>query len=280
MTHSPAIMRFLPKSFQQMQLPKLALLLLLLLLLGIGAAPSYLTGHWRWAHPPKDAAFKQLRNLENTELNLPGWKTRKRQTVPIGGHEWLAQEIEAESLVLSPPQSLNSTASRLSAPEPARAVLLLTAPRSEKNQPEVEWMDINGFQRWTTDSARLSRFTVDVENSAAVKLGSDSKTSAKSPIPVKARFLRGWNQQQTFAVLQWYAWPAGGSPAPSDWFWADRAAQLRNARQPWVAVCLLIPIEPLGEIDTVWPMAESLAQTVQAALIKGPLTAEPRSPGK
>ncbi|HEY9858093.1 MAG TPA: cyanoexosortase B system-associated protein [Candidatus Obscuribacterales bacterium] len=263
MTRSPTVMWSLPKSWQQLQLPKIAVLLLLLLLLGLGAAPSYFTGHWRWAHPPKNLAFKQLRNLQKTELALPGWKTTKRQTVPIGGHKWLVQELQAQSLTV--PSSLPNA-------EPARAVLLLASPSGDSSQPEVEWMDINGFQRWNTDSVRLSKFTVDAGTALTpTSLGNNSQGWA--PVQVKARFLRGWNQQQTFAVLQWYAWPAGGSPAPSDWFWADRKAQLQNARQPWVAVCLLIPIEPLGDIESAWPTAQSLAQTVQAALITGPLTA-------
>ena len=239
-------MRSFPKSWQQLQLPKIAVLLLLLALLGVAAVPSYFTGQWRWAQPPKSQAFKQLRHLQKTELALPGWTTTKRQVVPIGGHKWLVQEIQSQSLTIP---------SNLSQSQPARAVLLLTGPSGDSSQPEVEWMDINGFQRWNTDSSRLSKFTVDPAN-----------------VIVKARFLRGWTQQQTFAVLQWYAWPAGGSPAPSDWFWADRKAQLQNSRQPWVAVCLLVPIEPLGDIESVWPVTQSLAQTVQAALIKGPLT--------
>jgi cyanoexosortase B-associated protein len=253
----------LPKSWQQLQLPKIAVLLLLLLLLGVAAAPSYFTGHWSWAHPPKNLAFKQLRNLPKTELALPGWKTTKRQTVPLGGHKWLVQELQAEALTVP---------SNLSESEPARAVLLLTSPGEDSSQPEVEWMDINGFQRWNTDSARLLKFTVEAKDAAITTTGTDRPSQRYLPVQVKARFLRGWNQQQTFAVLQWYAWPAGGSPAPSDWFWADRKAQLQDARQPWVAVCLLVPIEPLGDIESAWPLAQSLAQTVQATLIAGPLT--------
>lgn len=251
------------KSWQQLQLPKIAVLLLLLSLLGVAAIPSYFSGQWRWANPPKNQAFKQLRHLQKTELALPGWTTTQRQVVPIGGHKWLVQEIQSQSLTVP---------GNLSKSEPARAVLLLTGPRGDNNQPEVEWMDINGFQRWNTDSVRLSKFTVSAENLAATGTTQEANSPEQLPIQVKARYLRGWTQQQTFAVLQWYAWPAGGSPAPSDWFWADRKAQLQNARQPWVAVCLLIPIEPLGEIESVWPVAQSLAQTVQAALIKGPLT--------
>ena len=255
-------MQSFPKSWRQLQVPKIAVLLLLLLLLGIAATPSYLTGHWRWAHPPKSLAFKQLRHLPKTELTIPGWQTTQRQVVPIGGHKWLVQEIQAQSV--ANPNSLSSQA-------PAKAALFLTAPSGDTSQPEVEWMDINGFQRWNTDSLRLSKFTVSSAELAATATG-QKLTSEPLPVRVKARFLRGWTQQQTFAVLQWYAWPTGGSPAPSDWFWADRKSQLQNARQPWVAVCLLIPIEPLGDIESVWPVAQSLAQTVQAALITGPLT--------
>jgi cyanoexosortase B-associated protein len=48
---------------------------------------------------------------------------------------------------------------------------------------------------------------------------------------------------------------------------ADRMAQLSQQRAAWVAVNVLIPIEPLGKIEKVEDRASSLSQTVQAALM-------------
>jgi cyanoexosortase B-associated protein len=84
-------------------------------------------------------------------------------------------------------------------------------------------------------------------------------------VSVKARFFRAWNQQ-TFAVVQWYAFNNGGHFSPANWFWQDQLAQLSDRRVPWVAVCLKIPIEPLGELKDAQSVAESLAKTVQTQL--------------
>ncbi|NJK39325.1 MAG: cyanoexosortase B system-associated protein [Oscillatoriales cyanobacterium SM2_3_0] len=73
--------------------------------------------------------------------------------------------------------------------------------------------------------------------------------------------------KQTYAVLEWYAWPSGGSPAPSHWFIADRKAQLSGNRAPWVAVGVLIPIKPLGNIEEAQSLAQSLGEEVQTALM-------------
>jgi cyanoexosortase B-associated protein len=128
----------------------------------------------------------------------------------------------------------------------------------------VEWSDVSGFQNWETDSDRSVDFTV------------------KNPATkVTAQFFRGLTKRQqgssqetrrqTYAVLQWYAWSTGGHPAPSQWFFADRAAQWQNRRIPWVAVSILVPIEPLDTIEQHWSEVESLAQTIQSTLMSSVL---------
>lgn len=233
-------MIFPPKLLKQCQLSRVAVLVFLLVLVGVGAIPGYLTGHWRWASLPPVVNLKQLRNLRQTGLELPGWQSRLHRDVEIGGHKWLVQEILRDSKMV--------------------AILLLLPQNGPKDQPQVEWMDIINFHRWQTDADRNVRFTVEV-----------AATLEKQPTTVEAEFFRGWDQQQTFAVLEWYAWPKGGSPVPSHWFWQDRLAQLSNRRVPWVAVCLHIPIEPRGDLERVRPLATSLGQTVQAALIAAAL---------
>ncbi|MCU0550093.1 MAG: cyanoexosortase B system-associated protein [Leptolyngbya sp. Prado105] len=111
------------------------------------------------------------------------------------------------------------------------------------DQPQVEWTDLEGSQGWKTDSYRQ------------VQLDS-----------ITVEFHRAWTQNQTYAVMRWYAWTNGGHPAPLQWFVSDRLAQWQNRRSPWVAVSVLLPIEPLAEIEPHRTTLESLAQTVQSTL--------------
>ncbi len=239
----------IPKSMRSPILPRIALLCFLLVLLLIGAVPSYWTGNWSWVKPPPVANLKQLKELRQTGLDLPGWKTLEQKTATLGGHKWSVQAIQRDS------------------PKPVRLMLF---PQSDhKSQPQVEWVDVNEFERWKTDSYKKMQFVVEasqLENSTGA-----SKLIVRPAAEVEASFFRAWNRQQTMAVLQWYAWHGGGSPAPSRWFWADRLAQLQRNRVPWVAVCLQIPIEPLGDIEASRQTAESLAKMVQSALMLGPL---------
>lgn len=227
-------------------IPKIILLLFLLVLLVAGAVPGYLKGQWRWQAPPQVANLKALKNLQKTGLELPGWQTLTQAVIPVSGHQWSLQQIQRD------PQT--------------QAILLLHPQPSSKDQPQVEWVDLKGLRwwqsvqtrQWKTDRYRRSQITVEGQ-----------------PFKIEAQFFRSWIQERnfsgTYAVLQWYAWPRGGHPDPSRWFWADQIAQWQGRRVPWIAVSIMIPIEPLGEIEPVWPLAQSLAQTVQAALIAGPL---------
>lgn len=216
---------------QERSKTQIILVLLLFFLLIIGAVPGYLQGgNWTWLDLPQVENINQIKNVLKTGLVLPNWQIIKQQEVKIGGHTWSAQLMEQPN---------------------SKPVMLLLLPQSYYlSKPEVEWMDLNGIERWKTDSHRQLNFTV--ENN------SDSS--------VKARFFRAWNRQQTFAVVQWYAFPHGGNYSPFRWFWQDQLAQLSDRRVPWVAVCLKIPIEPLGELSDAQSVAESLAQTIQANL--------------
>lgn len=236
------------KPWQKRPITKIVLLLFLVSLILMGAVPGYLSGSWHWTAPPRVKNLKQLRAIRQEGLEIAGWQIIRHQELPISGHKWLFQVIEGQE---------NQT-----------VLLLLKIQNSHHDQPRVAWVDIDGFQRqlssqWETDSHQIKQL---VANSA--------NKSARENVKFRARFLRGWNQQQTYAMLQWYAWPKGGDPSPARWFWADRMAQGKGDRAPWVAVSLLIPIEPLGDIEKTWPLAKSLAETVQASLMAGPLKIE------
>lgn len=248
----------LPESVASRLLPKVAVLVLLLVLVILGAVPSYWTGNWSWKEPPPVANLKQLRTLRETGLNLPGWRTVEQNLQTLGGHKWSVQTLERDK----------------------RSLRLLLLPQgNNKSQPQVEWVDINGFEQWKTDSYSTIQFAPSTPSSNAIALRPRYANA-------QARFFRAYprpdlspkalgslseEQRQTRAVLQWYAWSEGGHPAPSQWFVRDRLAQLRRSRVPWVAVCLQISIEPLGDIEDARPLAESLAKMVQTALMADPL---------
>ncbi|MFB2922165.1 MULTISPECIES: cyanoexosortase B system-associated protein [Aerosakkonema] len=221
-----------------LKLSQVILLLFLLVLIALGAVPSYLKGRWAWEQPPPIPSLKQIQQLRKTGLSVPGWQTISQQNPEVSGHKWSFQNLQRN------PQT--------------QAVLMLLPQNGPKEQPQVEWVDIKGFWRWKTDKYRSAQFT-------ATSTNNNSQTAK-----VEAQYFRGWNPTQTYAVLQWYAVPNGGSPDPGKWFWADQMAQWQKRRVPWVAVNIQIPIEPLGDIEKVWPIAESIGKTVQSTLMSGP----------
>lgn len=228
----------LPKSYQ---LSKIVVLLFLLILVTAEAIPSYLKGEWAWMKPPQVATLKELKLLRREGLTLPGWAKSAHFNLMISGHKWLAQELKHDG---------------------KSAILLLLPQNDRKDKPQVEWTDLKGFHNWKTDSYQTLNFTVDLQE----KIPKNSQD-----ISVDAQFFRSWDQKQTFAVLQWYAQPSGGSATPSSWFWEDSKAQLFNRRVPWVAVCILIPLEPLADIEKARPLAIFFGQNVQLALMKDAL---------
>ncbi len=230
------------KLLKENQFPKVAALLLLLLLLLTKAVPGYMTGHWQWQTPPPITSVKQLRQLRHQGLNLPGWQTIEQSEQQIGGRKWSMQMTKKQGTQ-------------------TEAILLLLPQSESKDEPQVEWTEINGWQQWDVAQYRSAEFTVKQPK------GSGSNTEVK----VEARFFRASTNKQTFAVLQWYAMPNGGNSSPFRWFVADQLAKLRHQRAPWVGVSVLIPMEPLGQVETTWSLAKSIGETVQAALMAGPL---------
>lgn len=212
-------------------LTSIIVILLLIVTIAIAAVPGYWQGgKWSWSDLPPLTNSRQLRSLLKTGVELDGWQTIKQQEIRIGGNKWSAQAI--------------------SQGESSSVVVLLAPQTYYTNKPYVEWTDIQGLEKWKTDSHRQLEFTVDSDR------GSNQVT---------ARFFRAWNKQ-TFAIVQWYAFPNGGHPSSINWFWRDSIAQLQQQRIPWIAACLKIPLNPLDDIDSIEPKAVSLAQKVQNSL--------------
>lgn len=248
----------LPKSLQQLSIPKAIVLAFLLLLVGVGTVPGYINGNWRWLNPPQVQELKQLRVLKKQGLEVANWQVLNHQVLTIGGRGWSSQELVLPDQKSTPPATV----------VPNRAALLLMPQVKQTDQPQVEWTDIRGWQRWAEDSNQTLQFSIDRSNTANTAKPTATKTGIQHrSTTITARFFRGWTQQQTFAVMQWYAFPTGGNPSPGHWFWADRLAQWNQKRVPWVAVCILMPIDPLGEVENYRVAAQSLAAAVQQALM-------------
>jgi len=222
------------------------LIIALTMLVAIAALPNYISGQWPWSADLQVPQLKELRALTDTPLALDGWNLTAHQTVKIGGSSWSLAEYQASD---DPPGSDVSFA------------LLLRPQNAHDKQPEVEWVDIQGSQRWRVNDLHTVRLTISDE--------------AGQPLPVSTRYFRGLNENGTLAVMQWYAWPSGGHFAPGKWFWADQAQQWQQReRMPWVAVSLLLPIEPVGDIRPHTDTMVAIAQAVQKSLLSSAL--EPR----
>ena len=213
-------------------LTKIVVLLLLVIPLAIAAVPGYLQGgEWLWSDLPTLSNRGQMKSLLETGITFPEWETTVQKQIRIGGKNWSAQAITAQS-------------------KPSPVIILLAPQTYYTNKPYVEWTDLQGLEKWKTDSYRQLEFM--------------TKTTAGAN-KVTARFFRAWNTQ-TFAVVQWYAFPNGGHPSSSNWFWRDQVAQLKGQRIPWVAVCLKIPLNPLDDLEEVETLAVSLSQHIQNSL--------------
>jgi cyanoexosortase B-associated protein len=230
----------LSKLVKERQYPQLAALLLLLLLLIVGAIPGYLSGNWQWKQPPPIPTLKQIKAIRTQGLTLPGWKTVEQTEREIGERKWSLQTIQKEG-------------------SDTKAILLLLPQNGPTDQPQVEWTEINSFWQWEVAQERDANFSV--------KPPPDSQQ--KADVDVKARFFRGSTRQQSYSVLQWYAWANGGNPSQLNWFLADQSAQWQKHRAAWVAVSIMIPMEPLGQVETTWEQTKSLGEAVQTRLMEG-----------
>lgn len=200
--------------------------LLLLLILG-GILPNLISGHWSWLEQPRIGNIQKMRSLQASGIELSDLKTINQQQGDIGEGKWSVQVVES--------------------PEGKRITVLLKPQIYYKNQPGLEWSDISSISRWNQGET--------------TELSIPTQSGGKAT----ARFYRAWTQN-TFAVVQWYAWLGGGHYDPSVWYWLDQWAQLKRQRVPWIAVSLVIPLDPMKELQTLTPFALNLAGEVQSYL--------------
>ena len=210
--------------------------------IAVSALPRYVS-EWPWASPLKVPNQSALQAIRDEGIELDGWQIDEQVRTKIGGDSWSIQQLSPETV------KANST-----------PIFLLLRPQVwEADHPEVEWIDLKGSQRWQTDAHQKLSLEVSTP-------GSSQDTKA---VQISTEFFRAWSQDQTYAVLQWYAWPTGGSPSPASWFWADQRLQWhQRKRMPWVAVSIWLPIEPLSEVAPHQTMATDLARSVQEKLMQ------------
>ena len=217
------------------------LIAVLAALVAIAALPSYFSGQWPWSSELPVPHLQELRTLLEEPLAVPGWEATFHEEVPIGGDRWTLAEYRRVGGSDEPEETFG---------------LLLRPQRSGDQQPEVEWVDLRGAQSWQVDDRQTVRWQLDPGN------------TLNSPLSVTTQYLRGIDSRNTFAVMQWYSWPSGGHFAPGKWFWADQAQQWQERqRLPWVAVSILLPIEPVGDIRSHTTTVTEIAQAVQQGLL-------------
>jgi cyanoexosortase B-associated protein len=216
---------------------KAALVIALTVLACVAILPAYLTGQWPWITAPQVEQMEQLNDLAVEGIEIPGWSRQSHQTIAINGKDWSFGEYIADS-------------TGANAPAIDQMGLLMLPQSWHSDQPEVEWVDLQGAQHWKLSSCR--------------KVAIVLLTSAQNPADFTARLCRAATDQQTLVLLQWYAWPTGGHPAPSRWFWVNQRSQFRHyTLTPWVAVTVLVPINPLADLSDYQAQISALASRVQ-----------------
>lgn len=206
-------------------------------IIAAAAIPHYLSNQWPWQSPPGVSQIRDIRELKETGLTIGGWSEDFQQKISISGSPWSVQQLTHAS---------GSTQEQM---------VLFLKPQSQANdQPEVEWIDLKGAQKWqTSDHRRLRMDSLTIDT------------------------FRAWTSDQTFAVGQWYSIPEGGHPAPHHWFWRDQKYQWsRGERLPWVAVSVLIPMPPLGDVSLLYTDLERLSQLVHTSLEKTVFAVKPK----
>lgn len=239
----------IPRTVTKKSTVTLIVIAALVLFVAVSALPRYASS-WPWSTPLKVQNQSALQAIRDEGIALPGWLPDDQAKTKIGGDTWSVQQLSA------------TDDGAFAAASPSTIFLLLRPQVWEADQPEVEWLDLKGAQQWDADSRQSLQFETSGNSQSSSSTGSET-------IRVNTDFFRAWNEDQTYAVLQWYACPTGGSASPAWWFWADQKAQWRyRQRMPWVAVSLWLPIEPLSDIGPYEAIATELGQAVHQQLLK------------
>lgn len=94
--------------FKSQVVSRVILVGFLLLLIGVGAVPAYLTGHWSWSEPPPVLNLRQIKEVREQGVSVPGWETLSQNQVQISKYILSVQEIQRDQqrgLILLLPQN-------------------------------------------------------------------------------------------------------------------------------------------------------------------------------
>lgn len=246
---------------QRRSVPQRYLVIIVMLgAIALFSVPTYLSGAIPWRTPAEVANVAPLRALRDQGLTVPNWETQEQRTLPVGNHQWSMQAL------LPPADAVGIQTNK-------PTFLMLRSQDWHDKEPQVEWVDLDGFwgrlsmgtqaePEWRTDRRQRVQFTVTVPD--------PQDATVTHTVPITAQYQRARNQNQTFAMLQWYTWPTGGTPSATDWFWADQRSRLRTGdRAAWVAVSLIVPVDPLVDLSQPEMAATliDLGKTVEIQLL-------------
>ena len=225
-------------------LVKVGLVMLLSFLAIVTVVPTASHGQWPWmpaSQPPLVEPFRQLQQ----GLPLPGWTILRQRELSLNQQTWFLFEYARPVLLLGD----------ASAPQSGATLIVFMRPQRLPNeQPGVEWLDINSARNLSASSDLSVVITT---------------TGKAYPGNATAQLVRTHNQKQTFAALQWYAWPQGGHPNPGIWFWQNQWSQFKHRNPtPWIAVAAFMVMDPLVDLADYRPLAVEVGTTLQRQLDK------------
>ncbi|MGY6529878.1 MAG: cyanoexosortase B system-associated protein [Cyanobacterium sp.] len=285
----------------------LGLIIILILLIAIGVIPGYLGGgNWSWSNENEPSNMGLIRNLRNESISLEGWETLERHRVRLSGKNWIWEIMEKDqqriSLLIQPQpyykdkpsvewtdlQGLNVNGSfclqeiseRLSlAPQELNIDSSAENIGQLINQKDVNRDVLNTILE-SLPSICNRAFTVqNIDNQEVIiPLVDPQDWSTDSPqtltfntednLAITTLFQRGWNQNTTVAMMNWYTWKDGGHHKPYRWFLRDLKSQIQGDRTGWVAISLRLHIDPLEEIKPRQEEIKTIAKQIQTAIME------------
>ncbi|WP_069789230.1 cyanoexosortase B system-associated protein [Cyanobacterium sp. IPPAS B-1200] len=283
----------------------LGLIIILILLIVIGVLPGYLRGgNWSWSSENEPSNMRLINSLKNDSISLEGWKTVERHRVRLSGKNWYWEVMEKDnltaSLLIQPQpyfkdkpsvewtdlQSLNVNASFCLQEISEKLSLTpqeLNIESSVKNigtlieQKDVDKNTLN-IILGSLPSICSRAFTIrNLDNQNTIiplvdpqDWSTDSQQTitfnTEDNLTITALFQRGWNQNNTVAMMNWYTWKDGGHYKPYRWFMSDLKSQIKGDRTGWVAISLRLYIDPLEEIKPRQEEITTIAKQVQTAI--------------
>lgn len=283
------------------------LIITLILLTIVGVFPGYLRGgNWQWSQENQPSNMRLIGRLRSEPILLENWQILERHGIRLSGKTWYWQRMEQNgkqvSLLIQPQpyykdkpsvewidlQGLNvqgsfclQTISETLSLSPAELEIESTSETIAEliSQKDVSRDTLNTILNSLPPSCSRAFSIRNIDNQEVIIPLVDTQdwsTDSQSTITfetnnntkVTALFERGWNQNNTVAMVNWYAWKDGGHYKPSRWFLRDLQSQIKGDRTGWVAINLRLYINPLEEIKPRQEELKSLAQKVQIQIME------------